>query len=607
MQITKFMPESMKKLDNWCYWNLEKTADGKTTKIPKNCKTLGNAQTNNPSTWSSLKYAQEHFKQSKYTGIAFMLPQDKSITMIDLDHCIENGEINKTAKRIVDMFSNTYIEVSQSGTGIHIFCYGTVPTSIHVKEIEMYSNVRFCATTGQAIQCKELINCQGQINELYEKYKKRETQKQASVDYNSDLSILNIIEIIQNSRSANKFDYYYRRAEANSENTLALASILSFYCQNDRNKIKEIMRSSAMNREKFDRPTKGKTWLDYVIDTAIASTGEVYQPKIRNEYKEKNIKEIVKTINQQTYESCFETIKQIKKVDESNLEIIKSGFIELDKRVRGFIIGQISVWSGLNGSGKSNILLQEMLNAITQGYKVMLFSGEMQDYSINNILLRMVAGSKCLQSSIDGTYYYVKNIETKQKIEEWLEGKFYLYKNTCSMKAQDIIEAIKYIVQNGIRLVILDNLMTLNLRDYDKDKYEAQSIFVKELANLSKKLNIHIFVVMHPRKSMGFLRKEDISGTADLTNAVDNVFIVHRNNIDFRNRSKDVIDQKINNPNERTGVYQYDNVLEVCKNRHTGVQDYFVGLFYGKETKRFLNRPEENYGLIYEPEDTIPF
>ena len=33
---------------------------------------------------------------------------------------------------------------------------------------------------------------------------------------------------------------------------------------------------------------------------------------------------------------------------------------------------------------------------------------------------------------------------------------------------------------------------------------------------------------------MGFLRKDDISGTADLTNAVDNVFIVHRVNNDFK-------------------------------------------------------------------------
>ena len=40
-------------------------------------------------------------------------------------------------------------------------------------------------------------------------------------------------------------------------------------------------------------------------------------------------------------------------------------------------------------------------------------------------------------------------------------------------------------------------------------------------------------IVAHPRKNIGFLRKEDISGTADLTNAVDNVIICHRNNRDY--------------------------------------------------------------------------
>lgn len=601
MNTQKFIPKAMEKLNNWCYWTVDK--------IPKNCKNPQyGAKSNDPTTWCDIEYARDNFKKSGCAGIGFFLPLEGTITMIDLDHCVDNGIPNQFAQEIINMFPNTYIELSQSGTGIHILCYGKVKQSLHIDKIEIYSAYRYCATTGKAIQAKELADYQTAINTLYEKYKKPIQVDQRSIARDTlGMTTLQIVEVIRQSKNADKFDYYYKQAEANSENTLGLASILAFYCQNDRNKMKEIIKSSAMNREKLDRPTKGRTWLDYVIDTAISSTTEVYNPKLKNEYKENIIKQNIEKLETNEFENCFETASQIKKVDESTLKLVKSNFIELDKKIRGFIFGEISVCSGLNGSGKSNLLLQLLLNFALQGYKTMLFSGEMQDFVINNTLSRMVAGAKNLKPSKDETYYYIYNDQLKEKIIKWLDDKFYLYKNSCSMKAEDLISAIRYIVKKGVRIIILDNLMTINLRDYDKDKYEAQSMFVKDLANLCKELQIHIFVVMHPRKSMGFLRKEDISGTADLTNAVDNVFILHRNNIDFRNRSKEVIDQNTSNPDTRTGLYQFDNILEVCKNRQYGIQDYFVGLYYEKETRKFLNQRNEHYGLLFDSEDWLPF
>ena len=298
----------------------------------------------------------------------------------------------------------------------------------------------------------------------------------------------------------------------------------------------------------------------------------------------------------------FKKFSDIQKIDESKLDLVKSNLLKLDTKIRGFVMGEITVVSGLNGSGKSNLLMQEMLYFGMQGYKTLLFSGEIQNYKIKNILIRMVAGFNNLQASQDGTFFYPKNETVQKKAEEWIEDKFVLYNNECSMKSKDIIEAIKYIVKNGAKIIILDNLMTMDLRDLDKDKYEAQSIFIKQLANLSKSLKIHIFIVMHPRKVMGFLRKDDISGTADLTNAVDNVLIVHRNNMDFQKRSTETFGNKL----EQSGIYNYDNVIEVCKNRLYGVQDYFVGLYYEKETKRFVERKGENYGYIYQA-GTIPF
>ena len=88
---------------------------------------------------------------------------------------------------------------------------------------------------------------------------------------------------------------------------------------------------------------------------------------------------------------------------------------------------------------------------------------------------------------------------------------------------------------------------------------------------------------------MGFLRLDDISGTADLRNAVDNALIVHRVNNDFKRLSKMMFDWKDDNP-----IYNATNVIEIAKDRDGGTQDYFAPLYYEQETKRLKNSPAEN-------------
>lgn len=87
-------------------------------------------------------------------------------------------------------------------------------------------------------------------------------------------------------------------------------------------------------------------------------------------------------------------------------------------------------------------------------------------------------------------------------------------------------------------VVIIDNLMALDVPLTSADKYDMQSQIVKRFSLMAKQLNIHVHFICHPRKTEAFLRKNDISGTADITNTADNVFMVHRVNADFMTRYK---------------------------------------------------------------------
>ena len=88
---------------------------------------------------------------------------------------------------------------------------------------------------------------------------------------------------------------------------------------------------------------------------------------------------------------------------------------------------------------------------------------------------------------------------------------------------------------------------------------------------------------------MGFLRLDDVSGSNDIVNRVDNAFILHRVNTDFRRLTKDMFKWKDDNE-----LYQSTNVIEICKDRDGGVQDEFIPLFFEASTKRLRNSPGEN-------------
>ena len=383
MEIKKYIPESMKNLDNWVLWKLEDKANDRgevrKTKIPIQAVSKKNAMSTEPKTWTDFQTA---INNKGEFGLGFVLPLDGSMTMIDLDHCIENGKFSEFAKEILARFRDTYMELSQSGTGVHIFCKGGVPTAVKTDKIEVYSSKRYCAMTGNSIRPMEVADYQEELNKLYAEHHKEEPKNTIVYQGESTLDVGEILELIRHSKNADKFNTYFNGlVEKNSENTLALASILAFYCANDRDKIEQIMRMSGLVRDKFNSRRANDTWLGKVIDKAIAGTREVYDPNRtvlqgRINYNEPpTLKYDAAEIDAETYSLRFATLIDVEEESEENVKYIKSTFHFLDENIGGFAPGEVSVWSGVNGSGKSNFLLQECLEFANQGIKTMLFSG----------------------------------------------------------------------------------------------------------------------------------------------------------------------------------------------------------------------------------------
>ena len=283
----------------------------------------------------------------------------------------------------------------------------------------------------------------------------------------------------------------------------------------------------------------------------------------------------------------YKTTSEIDMTNNENITYIKSGINDIDKYIKGFALGELSVWSGGNGSGKSTLLSQLAIESFKKGNNVLIFSGELKDSRLMKWMNLQICGKHNLNYNEQYDYYYPKDKDATMKFSN---NKLFVYDNEIGNDISKIIFAIYDAVKNkNVKMIILDNLMSMNLSSYGQDKYDVQTKLITDLSDIAKRLNVHIHFVCHPRKSTSFLRKYDISGTADLTNIADNVFIVHRVNNDFKKQTSEMFKWKSDHE-----LYEFDNIVEICKNREQGIQDMFIGQYFEIETKRFLNYKNEN-------------
>lgn len=327
---------------------------------------------------------------------------------------------------------------------------------------------------------------------------------------------------------------------------------------------------------------------------------DAYSRQARSEWKQREWREKPKVDAPRVVETApapdgkeWLNMEDIGYLDLKNLAAIPTGHDLFDRKALGFILGEISIVSGLNGSGKSSWLNCISLNAVQRGFKVAMFSGELMKEKVKTWLNQVAAGREFVKKvyGYDDFYYVPKDVT--EKIDAWTKDKIFLYDNKYGRNWSRLLESIRGVVeQRGVNLLILDNLMTLDLDAFGGDKNEKQSSFVNSLVDLAKQANIHIILVAHPRKSMTFLRKEDIGGSGDITNLADNVYIIHRCNKDFVKRAPEFLGtEEVIRIADTEG---FSNVVEVCKNRFVGSVDNIFGYYYETETKRFMQSKTEH-------------
>lgn len=264
-------------------------------------------------------------------------------------------------------------------------------------------------------------------------------------------------------------------------------------------------------------------------------------------------------------------------VDVIHSPKVKSGISSIDADIQGFLMGELSVWSGKSGQGKSTLLGQVLLNAVEVGESVCAYSGELRADRFQYWVNLQAAGRENIipyKDASGGKEYGVLRQEIVKQIREWYRGKFWLYDNSIADNGEEtsVLKVFQYAAKRyGCKVFLVDNLMTSRFTARnDNDFYRAQSNFVGELVHFAKAYGVHVHLVAHPRKTSGKLGKDDISGTADINNRADNVFTVDRAG-----------------ENEPLSAS-----VTILKNRSFGIQDQEYGLHFDTLSKRFWGQTD---------------
>ena len=266
------------------------------------------------------------------------------------------------------------------------------------------------------------------------------------------------------------------------------------------------------------------------------------------------------------------------KDDIANPVVIKKISMPWSKTINEFDFrsGEVTLYAGSNGGGKSLITGQIALGLIKQDQKVCIMSFEMKPKRTLMRMTRQFSGVDLENPFMKDKINVIKNYY--ERLKKFSTSKLWLYDQQGTTSAKQVISVARYCaVELGITHIFIDSLMKCVSGE---DDYNAQKAFVDELTALARDHNVHIHLIHHIRKLESeekMPNKNDVKGTGAIADQVDNVLLM------WRNKKKE---RMIRGGEEIKGV-QPDAML-MCEKQRNGENEEWYQLWYHKDSQQFV-------------------
>jgi twinkle protein len=255
--------------------------------------------------------------------------------------------------------------------------------------------------------------------------------------------------------------------------------------------------------------------------------------------------------------------------------------------------GEVTVWAGANGNGKSMVTGMVALSLCAQGEKVCIASFEMKPERTLERMGRQFSGMNPEAVGARGSdQARRKLIDVYEQFRDWTDDKLWLYDQQGTVDWLQVCAVARYAAKVlGVTQIFIDSLMKCV---QGEDDYNGQKAFVDQLTSIARDCDVHIHLVHHIKKPANedhAPNKYDLKGSGAISDQPDNIVLVWRNKPKERKREEGKL-----TPEE--DARDPDAILIWDKQRN-GEWEGRIGLWFDKASQQYLGLHGAEPLLLY--------
>lgn len=224
-------------------------------KLPVSPITLKSDDWNNKNQLADFEKAVNNIESRGCDGLSFVLSRDDPFVCIDLDNVN-----NKKQEMLINDFNGTYVEISQSRIGIHIFAKGEIEKNFNnqLEKVEMYQENRCIAMIGNIYKFNDFVEekvllKQKELDKYYKLFSTKRSVREIIRKYQEAAECVpdsnTVIETMcrYNARAIALFEGSYTSGDA-SKDDFPLFLFINSITHGNAEMMKELFLKSALNR-----------------------------------------------------------------------------------------------------------------------------------------------------------------------------------------------------------------------------------------------------------------------------------------------------------------------------------------------------------------------
>jgi twinkle protein len=242
--------------------------------------------------------------------------------------------------------------------------------------------------------------------------------------------------------------------------------------------------------------------------------------------------------------------------------------------------GEVTIWAGQNGHGKSMVTTQVALGLIQQKQKVCIASFEMKPVTTMSRMARQFIGMNPTSKEFMNEEGIKALEQLYDEFGEWLKDGLWFYDQQGSVKPDTVLGMIKYCFEElKMQHIFVDSLMKCVMGE---DDYNGQKYFIDRCCGLARDYSGHIHVVHHLRKPKDEYElpdKHDNKGSGSITDQPDNIMLVWRN----KKKEDDVKTKGI-----LSSAQSDPDAMILCRKQRNGEDEPTFNLWYHKDSQQYV-------------------